>query len=428
MANEQPKTNRYEDPLHDMAGLLTQAEFYERTQAALREGKGRYYMMCVGIEDYKLIAELYGREISRGMLRLTAEHVIERSADRGAFCGRVKGDQIYVLIPEENFSEDNVRETLNDISDTSSPYHIFLHVGAYLIIDPQASVVAICNRANIALDHIEGEQGNCIAYYRNTLTDKAHQRRKVIREVEDALDKEHFQIFLQPQVDGEGTLVGAEALVRWNHPEDGILPPGRFVGILEEAGLIYLIDRYVWELTASQLEDWKSTPMSHLSLSVNISQKDFYYLDIYTIFTDLVDQYNIDPSLLRLEVREDALVTGSNRHLINRLKNKGFNIMIDNFGSGYSSLSMLKDITADTLKIDPGFLWETEELERSRIILDSVIEMCHKLNTGIIVEGVETKDQLDYLIQRGCNAFQGYYFDKPLPVKEFEEKYFKNDQ
>ena len=382
-------------------------------------------MLAVAVEDYALISELYGRDIARDILYHTAELLLEHSRENDLI-GRVRRDEFMVFIGGNRFSEKEIRAILKEFQDTSSPYQIFLHVGIYEVTDPTASVVAICNRASIALDHIASEDGSCLGYYSEALIDHANQKRKVIREVEDALDKEHFQIFLQPQVDASEALIGAEALVRWNHPEDGILPPGRFVGILEEAGLIYLIDRYVWELAASQLEDWKNAGRNNLTLSVNISKKDFYYLDIYTIFTDLADQYGFLPDRLNLEITEDAFLIGANRHMIKRLKDYGFRIVIDRFGAGSSSLRMLKDVDADVIKIDREFVNELESNPKSKIVLDAIIDICRRLEINVIAEGVEHPFQLDYLKERGCNAFQGYLFDRPMPVSDFEENYLNN--
>ena len=424
MAESRKNVSIQDDPLDNMEGLCNQSAFYEKVQQNLRAGSEAWYMLACAIEDFPLITELYGREIGRDILVRTAEMLLRHIED-GDVIGRIRRDEFIVLVRGDHFSEKNVLRVLKEFQDEASPYNIFLHIGIYEITDPAASVVAICNRASIALDHIASEDGNCLSYYSDALVDNANQKRKVIREVEDALDKEHFQIFLQPQVAPDGTLTGAESLVRWNHPEDGILPPGKFVGILEEAGLIYLIDRYVWELAASQLEDWRDTKKGRLTLSVNISQKDFYYLDIYTIFTELVQQYGISPDRLKLEITEDAFLIGANRHMIRRLKDSGFRIEIDRFGTGPSSLRMLKDVEADAIKIDREFVRELEERERSRIVLDSIIDMCKRLDISVIAEGIENEYQLNYLRERGCDAFQGYYFDKPMPVDAFEQKYFQ---
>lgn len=423
---ETPIINRLpEDPIDSIEELYPQALFYEKVQQVLRQSSGRWYMLSFAIEDFPLISELYGREIARDILYRTATMLVSHRTER-TIIGRVKRDEFSALVHSDNFDEKEIRQILGEFQETSSPNHIFLHVGIYEIKDRTASAVAICNRASIALDHIANERGNAFAYYSDTQTDHAGLKRKVIREVEDALDKEHFQIFLQPLLDRTGKLVGAESLVRWAHPEDGIIPPGRFVGILEDAGLIYLIDRYVWELAASQLESWKGTAHDELFITVNISQKDFYYLDIYTIFTELVQQYRIDPGKLRLEITEDAFVIGANRHMVSRLKQQGFEVAIDKFGSGSSSLRLLKDVSIDAIKIDTELVRESDEKMRSRIILESIITMCKRLNMIVVTEGVETAEQLDYLMAQGVDAFQGYYFDKPMTVLDFEDKYFRD--
>ncbi|MBR0164027.1 MAG: EAL domain-containing protein [Lachnospiraceae bacterium] len=414
-----------DDPVDNIEGLYSQADFYEKVQQVLRTSADRWYMLSFAIEDFPLISELYGRDIAKDILYRTATMLMTHRSE-STVVGRVKRDEFSALVRSDRFNELEIREILQEFQETSSPNHIFLHVGIYEIKDPSASAVAICNRASIALDHIAEEKGNTFAYYSESQTDHAGLKRKVIREVEDALDKEHFQIFLQPLLDRQGTLVGAESLVRWNHPEDGIIPPGRFVGILEDAGLIYLIDRYVWELAASQLEAWKGTAHNDLFITVNISQKDFYYLDIYTIFTDLVQQYRIDPSRLRLEITEDAFVIGANRHMIDRLKAQGFMVAIDKFGSGSSSLKLLKDVSIDAIKIDTELVRESDERRRSRILLEAVIRMCKQLDMIVVAEGIETPAQLDHLMEQGVDAFQGYYFDKPMTVLDFEDKYFRD--
>ncbi|MBQ6734180.1 MAG: EAL domain-containing protein [Lachnospiraceae bacterium] len=416
-----PATLR-EDPLEKVESLLGQVAFYEQVQHSLQSDAGNCHMLAVAIEDFSVISDLYGKEITTDILVRTAE-ILKNHCVEGDVLGRVKRDEFSLLIVNSRFSEQWVQDIFNKFQEASSPYHIFLHIGVYRITDTSASVVSICNRAFVALDHIADKDGNHFGYYSDTLTDHATLRRKVIREVEDALDKEHFQIFLQPQLDPEGKLIGAESLVRWNHPEDGILPPGKFVGILEEAGLIYLIDRYVWELAVSQLESWHDTPHADLQLSVNISKKDFYYLDIFTIFTDLVEQYSIKPSQLKLEIMEDALVVNANRRMIERLKDEGFVIEIDKFGGDMSSLNILKNFEADAVKLDTSFVRELNK-PRSRIVLGAVIDICKQLQMRVIAEGVETEEQLSFLKEKGCDAFQGYYFDKPMTVSEFEQKYF----
>ena len=244
-------------------------------------------------------------------------------------------------------------------------------------------------------------------------------------EFDRALEQGEFCMFLQPQIASDGRLLGAEALVRWQHPERGVVFPGDFIGVFEKTGLIYRLDRYMWELAADKLREWKEQGRENLYISVNISAKDFYYIDLYSELTGLTEKYGIAPKNLKLEITETVLMTEmqNQTELLERLRRYGFQIEIDDFGSGYSSLNMLKNIDVDVVKIDMGFLDKTERVERGTSILNSIILLIKNLGMGVITEGVETKEQVDSLMGMGCHMFQGYYFDKPMPIEVFEEKY-----
>jgi EAL domain-containing protein (putative c-di-GMP-specific phosphodiesterase class I) len=272
---------------------------------------------------------------------------------------------------------------------------------------------------------VKDDYHDCIAYYNKDILEKSIEERRVIAEFDRALNNEEFVMFLQPQCDGEGNAHGAEALVRWQHPSRGLLSPFFFIDILEKAGLVHKLDNYIWNKAAQQLASWKDTKNGDYHISVNISTKDFYLLDLYETFVDLVNEYGIEPAKLKLEITETALMTDFNKNMdiIRKLQNYGFMIEIDDFGSGYSSLNMLKDISADILKIDMGFLRASENEVKGRDILETIIELAQKLGMEVITEGVETKKQLDMLNAMGCGMYQGYYFSKPIPVEEFESKF-----
>jgi EAL domain-containing protein (putative c-di-GMP-specific phosphodiesterase class I) len=249
--------------------------------------------------------------------------------------------------------------------------------------------------------------------------------KNLVSEFDSALEKKQFKMFLQPQTDADGNMLGAEALVRWQHPERGMVPPGSFISVFEKTGLIYKLDQYIWRCACEKLKDWKDRGLLQYYISVNISPKDFYYLDIYSTFVDLVNEYHILPANLKLEITETAIMSDFNKQfiLLKRLREYGFQIEIDDFGSGYSSLNMLKDMPVDVLKIDMGFLRQTEHIKRSRIILEAIVSLSKRLEMPVVVEGVETKEQLSFLKELECEAYQGYYFSKPIPVEEFENKY-----
>jgi EAL domain-containing protein (putative c-di-GMP-specific phosphodiesterase class I) len=254
------------------------------------------------------------------------------------------------------------------------------------------------------------------------------QREKVmVGEFDRALAAGEFQMYLQPQVavDNHGIL-GAEALVRWDHPVRGMIPPSEFIPVFEKSGYIPRLDRYMWELACRQLRKWKDEGRENLHISVNISPKDFYFVDIYETFTSLVERYGVSPTNLKLEITETALMEEVSKQmdLLRRLRDYGFHVEIDDFGSGYSSLNTLKDIEVDVLKLDMGFLRQTSHEERSKTIMNAVINMSKNLGLTVVTEGVETAEQVAYLTEAGCDVFQGYYFARPMPVTEFESKYF----
>lgn len=232
-------------------------------------------------------------------------------------------------------------------------------------------------------------------------------------------------MYLQPQAVANETVIGAEALIRWNHPVRGTLGPDVFIPIFEKNGLITEVDIYMWEAACKQLRKWQDAGEKELYISVNISPKDFYFVDVYQTFVDLLEKYRITPKNLKLEITESALMMDFERHceLINKLRGLGFVVEMDDFGSAYSSLNMLKDIEVDVLKLDMAFLRQSQNTERGRAILQMIIGLSKRLGIPVISEGVETAEQLQFLAGLGCNVFQGYYLGRPMDVQQFENKY-----
>jgi EAL domain-containing protein (putative c-di-GMP-specific phosphodiesterase class I) len=208
----------------------------------------------------------------------------------------------------------------------------------------------------------------------------------------------------------------------------GVLMPADFIDIIEKRGFIYKLDRCMWEQAARQLSIWQEKGIEDLSISVNVSTKDFYFTDLYRTFTRLVEKYNIIPQRLKIEITETLFMDDVKEHMdtIRRMKEYGFCIELDDFGSGYSSLNMLKDIDADIIKIDMAFLEETDNIKRSHTIIRSIINMAKDLGMDVITEGVRSKEHVNFLTDAGCDIFQGYYYSKPIIVDEFEKKYLNN--
>ncbi len=413
---------------HDsLTGLLNREQFYIDTYECIHKNKDtKYCMVCSNIKDFKFINELFGLKKGNEVLKKQAD-LIKNYIKEDSLTARLQSDRFAMCMPVDRFKEEfilsSIEEMQKEFANSSFRLHVF--VGVYYIEDLEEPVNIMCDKASIARDTIKNDYQSCIAYYNEDLLERSIEERRIIGEFERALVNEEFVMFLQPQVDNSGYAHGAEALVRWQHPERGLLSPAVFIDVLEKAGLIYKLDRYMWEKAADKLSRWKGTPMERYHISVNISTKDFYLIDVYETFTGLVEKYDIKPEKLKLEITETALMSDleKNMEIIRRLQKYGFLIEIDDFGSGYSSLNMLKDISADILKIDMGFLRETENEIKGRDILESIITLAGKLGMEVITEGVETSAQLSMLTEMGCNLFQGYYFSRPVPVEEFERKY-----
>ena len=413
---------------HDiLTGLLNKEQFYIETAKLIKENRDvKYCLVCSNIKDFKFVNELFGIEKGNEILKKQAEYM-KNFIGEDSLAARLHADRFAMCMPRIRFDEDLINEAITGIQEAfkNSSFHMHIFVGVYDIHDVEERVSIMCDKANLASETIKNEYKSSVAYYTEHLLEKSIEERKIIGEFDRALDNEEFVMFLQPQVDVSGKPFGSEALVRWQHPDKGLLAPGVFIDVLEKTGFVYRLDRYMWDKAVKQLAEWKKRGINDYHISVNISTKDFYLIDVYETFVGLVEKYDIDPKLLKLEITETALMSDFNKNMviIKRLQKYGFDIEIDDFGSGYSSLNMLKAISADVLKIDMGFLRASENEVKGQDILESIIGLANKLGMRVITEGVEKKTQVDMLYDMGCKMFQGYYFSKPIPVDEFEKKY-----
>ena len=413
---------------HDsLTGLLNRDQFYEDVHDMVNKYHDTtFYLICSNIKDFKFINEIFGMEKGNQVLIKQAKLMASNPSER-TICARLMNDRFALCMPREEFDENRVADSIRELQHefSGNSFHLHTYMGVYEIRDRDEAVRIMVDKANIAADTIKNNYDCCVAYYDEHLLEISIEQRRLLGEFEPALQKDEFAMYLQPQVNRDGVAKGAEALVRWVHPSRGILTPYAFIDILENAGLIYKLDLYIWEKAAQKLAEWKEKGYGSYHISVNISTKDFYIIDIYETFTGLISKYDIPASKLHLEITETTLMTDfeKNMNIIHKLQDAGFRVEIDDFGSGYSSLNMLKDISADVLKIDMGFLRESENEVKGQDILESIITLASKIGMDVITEGVETKKQLDMLTMMGCHEFQGYYFSKPVPVSEFEEKY-----
>ena len=415
---------------HDeLTGLYNKEGFSREVRRILDQSKDTTYLLLYSnIKDFKLINQLFGIERGNEMIISVAE-MIQQKVKPGDAYGRINGDHFALMMPKERFDEKAIKKQVKVLTSkvTSSAYSLHIQIGVYEIKTPGMDVSLMCDRAYMACKYIKRDGACEISWYSDEMLVNALLEKEILSSFDFAIINRQFGIYLQPQVYEDGTVYGAEALARWIHPENGLIQPGVFISVLEKADLIYKLDRYIWELAAMRLQEWKGTAMENVCISVNVSPKDLYYLDIKKEFLGMVEKYDIDPKHLNIEITETAVTSDVAKcaKLIQDLQASGFIVEIDDFGSGYSSLNMLKDINANILKIDMGFLRKTENLRRAQVILNYTIDMAHELGMEVVTEGVENKEQLEFLKGIGCKLYQGYYFDKPMPADDFVKKYGK---
>lgn len=421
--------NEYKATHDALTGLLNRDTFYKMVEETVRNDPDTpRYMVCTNIRNFKLVNDLFGHKMGDRVLQDQAM-MLCRASYEGTLHGRISGDRFAMLIEKKNFNPELATKNTSQLQYLfgESNHRLHILIGVYQIMDPMESASVMFDKANMAIEYCRDDYQEFIITYTKDMMERLIYEKELISDFEGALKNHEFQLYLQPQILKDGKLKGAEALVRWNHPRKGLLQPKYFIDVLEKAGFIIKLDQYMWEATCAKLREWKDMGREDLNLSVNISAKDFYYIDIYETLTNLARKYDINPYNLSLEITETVFISdvGSHLDILERLQDFGFKIGIDDFGSGYSSLNMLKDITADILKIDMVFLQETRNHFRRWIILDSVISMAKELGMEIVTEGIEDEEQYKKLVQMGSDVFQGFYFDEPLAPEVFEEKYLK---
>ncbi len=413
----------------ELTGIYNEAHFHEMCRKVIDDNPDTIFVMaCTSVEKFRVFKELFGKEKYDDYLIRTAE-ALKAGLVNFPNCryGRVGESDFCVMMPKEFFIAKQFLDAIGSVAKAYSTNNYYLKVkaGVYEITEPSLDMLAICNKASMACDIIKGDYGKRIIWFDEKIQKDFMRKERYNAELTKAIEQGEIQIYLQPQVDSQGRLLGAEALARWQHREDGFISPDQFIPYFEKNGRITELDICIWRQACEKLKEWKEKGRDDLHISVNISPKDLYALDIYEYYVNLVKEYGISPENLKLEITESAIINDLKQHvsLVEKLQKAGFEVEMDDFGSAYSSFNMLKDICVDVLKIDMKFLGNTENKERSHAILRSIINLSKALHMKTIAEGVETEEQLEFLKSAGCDIYQGYLFSKPMSIAAFEETY-----
>ena len=413
----------YEATHDKLTGLFTKEHLFNEIKAKFaNEKKIPYTIVYFDIKDFKMVNDIFGNAMGDNVLIRVANWIRENAKERWLY-GRIGGDAFGICVPTDEMDLPKVERRLSRfvISNGAIDQHILMHVGLYNVTDPSIDVSIMFDRAHLAQTSIKNEYNTHIAIYDDKMRDQVLWSQKISAELEGAIENREIVPYLQPIVDNKGTIIGAEALVRWIHPKEGFLPPFTFIPTFEKNGMIADVDKFIWRRACEILASW-TNEKSKLFISVNISPKDFYFMDVFAEIKNLVEEFKIEPSRLRVEITETVMMTEAENRMaiMNKFRNAGFIVEMDDFGSGYSSLNQLKDMPLDVLKIDMKFLSKSEDNHKAETILRNVLRLSSDLGLFSLTEGVETEDQYKMLNEMGCNLFQGYYFAKPMSVADFE--------
>ena len=412
------------DPL---TGLYTSDLFFEYIRQMERYSDARMDAIVLDIEHFHLINEIYGRSEGDRILKKVADMITSELGSNYGIACRFAADTFYIY---HSCTSDYCalgEHILGEIASASlESAKIRIRIGINKNVDRNDPPEQWFDHAKLACDGLRGDYTRQMAYYDSAIHDRQLYHERLIHDIDSSIANKDFTVFYQPKYNVSGdrpVLQSAEALIRWKHPELGMISPGDFIPLFEGNGLVQKLDRFVWEEAAAQVSEWKEKYGFTIPVSVNVSRIDIFDPNLENTLLGILDRNDLTTGELLLEITESAYSDSAARliEVVNGLRDKGFRIEMDDFGSGYSSLNMLTTIPIDVLKMDMKFVSNMQKDEKSLKLCELVMDISRFLDVPVVAEGVEEKEQLDMLKNMGCQIIQGYYFSKPLPSDQFEE-------
>lgn len=411
--------------INPLTGLVYSDAFFKHAKNYLALHKSEQCcVIAMDIEHFKMLNDTYGRARGDNMLKDFAEQLRHIEKREGALVGYLGGDDFAIVM---RYDKGVVNSFANRLVNRAKNMRIGVGVlpvfGIYVIDNINASVEDMYDKAMIAASHCLGNYRDRICEYDNSMMDEVIEESDRLEAALEGLRREEFTFFLQPQCDlATGKIVGAEALARWVKNGE-VIPPYQFIPVLEKNDLVSDLDLYLWEEVCKWLRKWIDAGHTPVPISINVSRMDIYTFDLPAVIRELTTTYDLDPKLLKVEITESSYIEEFKvvNNAVDTLQDLGFRIFMDDFGSGYSSLNMLTNVNIDVLKIDMMFLDLDEGNRKGLDILESVVNMAKLLHLPVVVEGVENREQVEFLRQLKCDYAQGYYFYQPMSVDDFED-------
>lgn len=412
-----------------LTNLYTKEAFFGYIEAYLRNTKTEFDIIGLNIERFKLVNNIFGMKEGDKFLKFVAKLIEMKFAPHKAICSRTVADKFFIFINRKIDYMETLKEIEKEIKRYNLNIEVSVYFGIYQIRDKKIPVSIMCDRVKLTIDSIKGKYNKLYSYYDDKLIEKIMAEQELLNCMEESLKNKDFKVYFQPKSSLiTGKLIGAEALVRWMHKDLGFITPDRFIPLFEKNGFITNLDMYVLEEVCLKIRSWLNEGVEPTRISINLSRVDIYNPNLINMMMCLLDKYEIPIKYISLEITETSYTDNSKQLIgvVNQLKNIGFNIEMDDFGSGYSSLNMLEELPIDILKLDMKFLEKSSKRKNKIGILNFVVNLAKWLDLSIIVEGVETLEQVDFLKSIGYTLGQGYYFSKPMPEKDFDKYLMKN--
>ena len=421
------KELQYVQQFDSLTGLYKRDKFVQCTEKLLKEHpEEKYLLIYFDICKFQTYNAIFGIEEGDHLLQYIGTIFRERAKEKKDMVfGREDADVFLICQPYEEQSklQQFFRQVQKKIREFKPNYNAILNFGVYPILEREVEVLTMIDRAKLASRVSKGNYIKNYAYYTNNLEEDILKEQEIVNSMDQAMERQEFVLYLQPKYGlKRHAIEGAEVLVRWKKEDGTLIPPSDFISIFEKNAFIMELDYYIWEHSCQLLRGWLNEGRKPLPISVNISRISLYNPRLVEEICDLVERYQIPPALFQLELTESAYTSDpvNIKDAMRQLQDRGFTILMDDFGSGYSSLNVLKDIAVDILKIDMKFMEKGEYPGRCENILASVVRMAKWLRMPVIAEGVETSEQVAFLQSIGCEFVQGYYFAKPMPPEEYE--------
>lgn len=417
----------------DITGGINRTEFRIKYQELCRKEKAEQYtLVLMDCEDFKMINKSLGDKNGDKMLKYFYS-VISSSlnTENEEFVSRTEMDHFFIFLREKNREVvceriQHMVEQINLFRDTDiSRFDVSFWLGACPVEGNELDLTLLQDRVRAVVQRQTSKETGTLVYYDKGLAEKMERERELEHLFEESFVNGDFQVYFQPKVNiHKGKVTGAEALVRWLIPGQGMISPGEFIPLLEKNGKIIRLDRYVFEKTCIWMRDWCDRGNQAFTVSVNLSRSHFVDENFLADFVKIADKYQIDRSRIEFEITEAVLLDASQiknvREGLQMIHQYGFKSSIDDFGTGYSSLSLLQEFDIDTLKLDRSFFQDINNA-KARDVVACIVDIAKKLDIRTVVEGIETLQQVEYLKKMECNTIQGFFFSRPLPIPEFEQ-------